>query len=425
MVKHTPSLARKSFAPAPPEFLWDSTVPELALRCRGRSRSWIVQTRVAGRTVRRKIGDDRLAVAEARQRARTMLENLTPETAPLIADFATRFLADCSGQWMPGTKVRHASNIKRLILPGLGHVPIATLSRQAVIDWHRALPCAPATANRALAVLSSMMRHAELCGLRASGTNPCQKLRRRVTAFKAAYLDVEGYRRLGRVLRREAGAFPRAVPLVWFIALTGCRKSEAMRARWDQCEGDRLALPDSKTGPKAIWLGHGVRRLLAGLPRVGGGIFAGDDVSALRRELGALWSVVRRDLDLPRLRIHDLRHSFASVAVNNGHSLRMIGGLLGHADLATTAGYAHLDNTTLVAASQRVGQHLARAFQAKARPKTRSKPITPAHFEGYLASGLSLQEYCQRQGFSVRTFRSALRAWYRVHKVASVARCAS
>jgi hypothetical protein len=123
---------------------------------------------------------------------------------------------------------------------------------------------------------------------------------------------------------------------------------------------------------------------------------------------------VREALGQPKLRIHDLRHSFASVAVNIGYDLRIVGGLLGHRDLETTAGYAHLDRTQVAKASERVGRHLERALQAPA--KSQSSPAPRSPFGRFVTSKLSMRSFCEAQGLELTAFRRDLLKWRTQHR---------
>ena len=133
------------------------------------------------------------------------------------------------------------------------------------------------------------MRHAEILGLRPPGSNPCRGLRRRKTGFKAHNLTQEECRRLGRALRRAQKVDPVAVAVIRFLALTGARKSEARLLTWDMIDGPRAALPDSKTGPRAIWLGQPVRELLANLPFTATFVFSVGDGAITASALDSLW----------------------------------------------------------------------------------------------------------------------------------------
>lgn len=169
---------------------------------------------------------------------------------------------------------------------------------------------------------------------------------------------------LGSALAAAENAHPVAVAVLQFLLVTGARRSEALGLRWEHVHGDRVVLPDTKTGPRTIWLATPARAVLAGRRHRDGcpWVFA-----AARGEPVALdpaWHAIRRAAGLGRLRIHDLRHSHAAVAVNGGLDLRIVAGLLGHADIKTTFGYAHLAETPVFAAADRVSGRLATMLEA-------------------------------------------------------------
>lgn len=418
-MSRTPHLGGASAPKSVETFAWDNEVPQLAERRRGNSASWIVQFRVGERTVRRRLcAVHSLSLSEAREQALAMLKGFSDggDTAfnPTIRQFAPRFMEDCAHQWKRSTYEAHYCGIRNHILPPLGDHRVGDLSREDVIAWRHQSAAPAGTLNRSMAVLSLMMRHAELLGLRPAESNPCAGLRKRKSEFKADYLGEEAYAKLGRILNRQGNRFLLAVPFVRFVTLTGCRKSEAVGAQWGQLDGDRLTLPDSKTGPKAIWLGKPVLELLATLPRHGAGIFSGDDPKPLLAELRKLWPLVREGLGRPNFRLHDLRHSFASLAVNSGFSLQVIGGLLGHSDMDSTAGYAHLDVKTVEQASTRVGEHLGKAFQRSNRGRPRTRPLarpSPEHFQAFAEQQGPLPAFCSKYRLDPGAFLTGYIAW--------------
>ncbi|MYA60480.1 MAG: site-specific integrase, partial [Chloroflexi bacterium] len=217
----------------------------------------------------------------------------------------------------------------------------------------------PGSANWALAAMSSLMKHAEALGLRSEDSNPCRGLRRRKSGFEAHYLTDDEFVGLGRALDDAESAHPVAIAALRFVLYTGARKSEALRLRWEHVHDDRAVLPDSKTGPRTIWLASPACAVLAAQPRHpdcpwvfasrGGGPVTVDKA----------WHAVRVAVGLPTLRIHDLRHSHAAVAVNGGEGLRVVAGLLGHADIKTTFGYANLAEGSVFDAANRVSRSLA------------------------------------------------------------------
>ncbi len=207
--------------------------------------------------------------------------------------------------------------------------------------------------------MSSLMKHAETLGLRPEDSNPCQGLRRRKTGFETHYLTDHEFAALGRVLDDVEAAHPVAVAALRFLLYTGARKSEALRPRWEDIHGDRAGLPDSKTGPRTIWLASPARAVLAALPRRDDCLWVFPSRRGNPLKVDKAWQTVREQAGLGRLRIHDLRHSHAAVAVNGGEGLRVVAGLLGHTDIATTFGYAHLAEGSVLDAANRVSRGLA------------------------------------------------------------------
>ena len=246
------------------------------------------------------------------------------------------------------------------ILPTFGDRRVDAVTAKDVRNWFDDLSVARAgTANRALAVLSSMMKHAEALGLRREDSNPCTGLRRRKTGFEARYLTDDEFAALGRALDDAEVDCPVAVAALRFLLYTGARKSEALRLKWQHVHGDRAVLPDSKTGPRTIWLASPARAVLAARSRRANcpWVFASPcgEPATVDRE----WSAIRAAAGMGTLRIHDLRHSHAAVAVGGGEGLRVVAGLLGHADIKTTFGYAHLAEDSVFDAANRVSRGLA------------------------------------------------------------------
>lgn len=387
---------------------WDSEVPQLGLRQRPTRTTWIVQWREAGRTRKQTLGRaEDITVENARVLALGILrcDAVPPKVTSLsVTELSQRYLADNASGWKASTCKANAASFRGQIIPYLGGVRVADLSRDDVVAWMQALTCAAGSINRALAILSGMMRYAEMRGLRTPDSNPCQGLRRHKSSFEARYLDGTEWARLGVTLATLSKPHPREVGLIRFLALTGCRRGEALGLKWAPIDGPRCALPDAKSGPRAIWLGGPAMRMLADFPRSKAYVFGAGEDPLPGSDLDAVWHVVRNRAGLGSLRLHDLRHSFASVAINAGCSLKVVGGLLGHADLDTTRGYAHLELKTVQAASQRVGKHLTRTLTSK-------QPRPKSQFEVYATSPLSIPAFCERHGHDESQFRQDLIAW--------------
>lgn len=395
------------------QVIWDEVVPGLGRRIRPTKRTWLVQTRHGSKSVRTTLGDCSLVSEEqARQIARSYLDAMVsgPDVVALDAGFsafAQRYLRDCAGRWKPTTLKTQTHYVTRVLIPRFGRVRIDEIGRSDVLAWRQEMTCSEGTRNRAMAALSDLMRHAELVGLRKSGSNPCAGLRRHRSDFTAHYLAPEDYRQLGRAMAKEAAAYPMEVAFVRFLLLTGCRRGEALGLRWSYIDQNRAALPDAKAGPKTIWLTRPVLILLADLPQTGDFVFARNGKPMPISHIAPVWNRLRNKIGHADLRLHDLRHSFASVAVNRGHGLEVIGGVLGHADRRTTAGYAHLEVKTVKAASQRVGRHLEEVMGPVRTRSTAEERV----FIDFVRSKLPLAAYCASQGLNVKRFRKDLMSW--------------
>lgn len=327
---------------APDHIDWDAECPGLGIRLRGSTGdgTWVVQWRDRGQSHRRSLGTvHQLSRHDARALALELMGHKVPSgspQAPLIEEFVPRFLADCAGRWRPSTRVSIERLCRRKLLPELGGRRVDEITRADVLMWFDALGKCQ---NWALSVLSSLMIHAEALGHREPNTNPCTGLRRKKTGFKARYPDSDAYRRLGAELKKRPATDRHSVAAIYFLALTGARRGEAMALRWEHIQTDRIVLPDSKTGPKTIWMPAPVQALLDSIPRADSPfVFGRADRAQALRQLNEVWTAVRVNVGAAKIRLHDLRHGYASVAVRQGAELKSIAGLLGHSDFATTMG---------------------------------------------------------------------------------------
>ena len=417
--------AKNPKASSADRFEWDSKVPGLALRHRpDRRPAWYIQIWTDGRNVRRALGpESSLTLHQARDMARGLISELTGETTPLpfvpitpkatVTEFAARFLEHGTPSWKPATLKGHRSLLACAILPQFGFRDISSISPQEVSSWFARSQGSQGTRNRALAVLSGMMRHAEILGLRPPGTNPCQGLRRRKNQFEVHRLNQQDYRWLGEALRRIEDTEPVVVSIIRFLALTGCRKSEARLLRWDMLDANRAALPDSKTGPRAIWLGKAALTLIAEQPMTCAFVFAIKDKPISGARVAKIWNTIRNESGLPTLRLHDLRHGFASVAISSGEALRTVSGLLGHSELQTTEGYAQFAEAPVRQAAERVAEHLERTLSQRA-PKVMPEP--PPMVAAFLAQSLTVREFAAQQGLSLSTLRQKVGAYNRARR---------
>ena len=264
--------------------------------------------------------------------------------------------------WKPRTVTVNRAYLRNQIMPWFRERPVADITRPEVRRWFATLHATPAAANRSLPILSLILRQASVYGHRAEGDNPCAGIRRYRCRGRERFLTVEEVRRLGVALHEQesAGSLPSVV--VRLLLLTGCRQSEIRTLRWRDYREGHLFLRDSKTGPRTVWLSSVARFVLDGLPRTGPWVFPScRGTGPLRMEtLYRCWRKLRTQAGLPDLRLHDLRHSYASLALRQGETLLTIGRPLGHRDPATTLKYTHFADTMARDAVETVGAVLER-----------------------------------------------------------------
>ena len=310
-----------------------------------------------------------LGAPAARAAARRLLIKATladlptvPEKlkAPLFAEYAEEFWLDYSPHWKPSTRDASRAYIDKRLIPRFGTLSVDAIERADINRWRDSMADVGGAFNRSVPVMSVMMQYAEKLGYREKNTNPCRGVSRFKRDLPERYLSADEYRRLGKVLADHDGANEFVVPALLMLIYTGARVSEIATLRWRFVQVPRLALPDSKTGPKTIYLNPQAVGVLDGLQR------RGDDqlvFPAMYREvpinLGQHWEKIRRKAALPDVRLHDLRHSFASVAIAKGIPLATIGKLLGHALPETTARYAHLADEEISEGADRICSSLS------------------------------------------------------------------
>ena len=320
------------------------------------ARRYFIHSQHRGKRVWKIIGDAAaIAEPEARARARSMLAALREGREPGTADpggtlfetVAEEVFDRYGRRWKPRTLEVNRAYLRRQILPFFAGRPIGEITREEVRAWFCGLHATPAAANRSAPILSVIMQQAEAWGYRPENSNPCAGIRRYRQGRSERFLTPEEYRRLARVLGRHEANRPLHVAALRLLLLTGCRKSEILTLQWRSYREGRLHLPDSKTGPRTVWLCEAARGVLDCLPRSSGWVFP---VAGRRTPwlwLDYFWRGVREEAGLQDVRLHDTRHSYASIALLGGESVRAVGRLLGHEKAATTLKYAHLSDATV------------------------------------------------------------------------------
>ena len=320
------------------------------------TKRYFIHSQHRGHRVWKIVGDAAVMTeAEARARARSMLAALRDDRDieadmpgdALFETVAGEVFSRYGRRWKPRTLAANRRYLHDQLLPFFAGRPIADIDREEVQRWFRSLHAVPAAANRSAPVLSVIMQQAEAWGYRPDGGNPCKGIRRYRQKRSERFLSPEEYRRLGMVLDRHEARQPFRVAALRLLLLTGCRKSEIIGLEWRFYRDGRLYLADSKTGPRTVWLCAAAREVLDGLPRSSRFVFPIGGWSAPWGWLDGFWMQLRAEAGLEDVRLHDTRHSFASMALSSGETIRTVGRLLGHVNAATTLKYAHLSDATV------------------------------------------------------------------------------
>ena len=216
-----------------------------------------------------------------------------------------------------------------------------------------------------------MFNLAEVWGLRPDGSNPCRHVPKYREQKRERYLTSAELQRLGRTLSAvevEGSETPYIVAAFRLLILTGCRLSEIQTLKWEYITPRGIELPDSKTGARRIPLPDVARDVLAALPRVSGNpyVIVGKVEGRYATDFQHPWRRIRNRAGLPDVRIHDLRHTYASNAVSSGMPIQMVGRLLGHTQLQTTMRYAHLADDPVNRAAEENAARLSSAIGAPA-----------------------------------------------------------
>ncbi len=360
-------------------FIWDESIPGFGLRVMPSGRkSFVVQYRAGRRPRRMSLGPSTvLTCDQARTRAITIIaavkngedpaaDRAAKRNAATVSDLAERFDKEhIAVRLKASTAKEYRGNLKRFILPALGRLAVPEITRADVAKFHHDLRHIPYQANRCLEVISKMFVLAEMWGLRPDGSNPRKHIRKYPEEKRERFLSTAELRRIGDVLREmeiEGIELPSAILAARLLILTGCRLGEIMSLKWEYVDFNEhaLRLPDSKSGKKTVHLGTPAVECLQAAQRIHGNpwVIPGTLTGKPLSDLQPFWQRVRARAGVKDVRIHDLRHTFASTAVASGQGLPMIGKLLGHTQVQTTARYAHLAAEPVKMAADAVARNL-------------------------------------------------------------------
>ena len=290
--------------------------------------------------------------------------------APTVAELVERYLTEhAEPKKKPSSVKKDRQWLARFIVPQLGKLRVHEVSRADVSSLHHALRETPYQANRCLEVLRKMFNLAELWGLRPDGSNPCRHVQKFKEEKRKRFLTPEELARLGATLaeaEHEGVELPGVLTALRLLLFTGCRLGEILSLRWTHVDWSAgcLRLPDSKTGAKDVALGEPALEIILAGREESQGPFVCPGISPDAPLVGIhrAWYRVRSRAGLEGVRLHDLRHSFASVGVAAGLGLPIVGALLGHTQAATTQRYAHLAADPVKAAADEITRRIAEAM---------------------------------------------------------------
>ena len=353
---------------------WDADLAGFGVRVHTTGRKlYIVQSRgpaglkrvTLGRVGTKTVDVRRREAAEVIDRIKRG-EDPKPAPEPTVADLAERCLKNhVEVRCKPGTAKNYRMALQNHILPALGKKALKDVEPEEVAALHHKLRDTPSAANLAVWVLSRMFVLAEAWEMASPGGNPCRHVRYYRETSRERFLTPEEFRHLGAALKRveaEGSMMPSAIAAIRLLMLTGCRSDEILSLKWDDVDRTArvLRLRDAKTGPRMVPLTGQALKVLDGIERAEGvpWVFRGAKPGSRLACLSHHWRRIRRETGLHDVRVHDLRHSYASRALALGESLSVIGRLLGHARVGTTAKYSHLVRDAEKAAAARTGDSI-------------------------------------------------------------------
>ena len=366
---------------------WDSVISGLFLKVtpKGKKSFYLYYRNSNNQQRKPKIGDyPSITIDNARTKAQQWksdivngkdpsIEKQSYKEAMLISQVCERYMIEHALPYKKPSSIRDdKAMIKNYINPILGKKRVDFVTREDIAKLHHSLKDRPYQANHVRALLSKLFNLCELWGLREQGTNPTIHVKKFKEYKRERYLSSDELQRLSDTLHEchiHQLEMQSAIDCIRLLVFTGCRLGEIQTLRWQDVniEQQRLELSDSKTGAKFVYLTAPALSILNDIERVPNNpyVIIGRKEGTHLQDIQKIWQRIRKKAYLEDVRIHDLRHSFASVGAGLGLSLPMIGKLLGHTQATTTARYAHLANDPTRQAAERIANEINNAMQGK------------------------------------------------------------
>ncbi len=356
------------------QIIWDGKTPHFGIRIRSNgSMRYIHMIAVDGKMTKATIGDvQAMPLGEARKAAikLNMGEASAPTPpCPLFADYVWDiWWPQHTAPLKPATKRWYLSSLRVQLLPAFGGLAMDAITKKSILNWFdRYSRTSPGGANRVLVGLKTILNHAVRGGVitknRAKGIvlNPRKKMTR--------FLSDDERARLLTALDKVPNCHQMHADIIRLLLFTGCRRGEVLNLRWNEVAENTLTLRDSKTGPRIVWISEEAAEIIEKqrqrrmaspyvFPRP-------KDARKSIVDIYTFWFPLRRRIGLSDIRLHDLRHSFASQAVRQGISLPVLSKLLGHSNLAMTMRYTHLSTPDIEASAARIAAIIAGQLETK------------------------------------------------------------
>ncbi len=403
--KLTKTIVVEAAAGAKDYMLWDSELAGFGLRVWPSGKKTFIYKYRSNTNRQRKMtigAFPAISVDQARRRARELAADIIKGIDPQqkkdterrylsVADLGKRYLSDYAAIHKKPSSVMRDENLMRMhVLPFMGSMKVAEVTNDDVYRLHQRVTVGgvkihqakrkdyngkptkpqPITANRVIALLSKMMNLAEQWGLRSQNTNPCKHIKRNKENKRERYLTPNELATVSSAMRNMVaeGRLDKTIEQsILLLIFTGCRVSEILNLRWDEVDFDnaRLNFKDSKTGAKSIPIGAPALQIIADIKPTPDNdfVFVGRKEGASLTFIRKAWQRICTETGLKDVRLHDLRHTFASFGVSANMSLPIIGKLLGHTQAVTTQRYAHMMDDPQRAAADRITAHLAIAMK--------------------------------------------------------------
>lgn len=357
-------------------FFWDEELPGFGVRVSpGGTKAFVVQYREARKTVRKTLGSTEvLALDRARNAARDIMaairlgETLPAKKndGPLFSEVLDQFIDFAKAKKAPRTASDYEDRINRVIRPVFGAKRILAIKRADIEKWHEGAKATPRSANYHLAILVAVFSYAVRLQIIDANQHPARAIQKYRENKRTRYLTLDEVKAFGEALaalESKRAVSPWAAAALRLLILTGARSGEILTLRWSFVDLDaaELRLPTSKTGAKTIKLSAAAVDILKAIPRVTGvdfvicGRIHGEAMTSLQRPFG----VVCKAAGITDVRIHDLRHSAASIAASAGIGLPVVGALLGQSQAYTTQRYSHIHDAAERQAAETISAAVA------------------------------------------------------------------